>query len=133
MKQVVVAALAALALGAFGCTPTPEKTCERLRELADKDSDTPGKKPFELSMSKCLKNMNEMKERDPAAYKCAAKMVSKLSSLDTALLGISVCDKDKPKKSDKNDDEEKAAAKDDDDSSEKPKKKKTTKKASDDE
>jgi len=122
MKQLVVAALAAFALGALGCTPTPEKTCERLKELADKEVETPGKKPFELSMSKCLKNMNEMKERDPAAYKCAAKMVSKLSSLDVALLGISVCDKDKPKK----EDDESKSAKDDDDSKSKKKKKKSS-------
>lgn len=133
MKQLVVAALAAFALGALGCTPTPEKTCERLQELADKEksSSYSGKKPFQLSMSKCIKNMNELKERDPSAYKCAAKMVSKLSSLDTAFLAISVCDKDKPKKSDKDDDDESATkSKDDDDSKTK---KKKAKKAEEDE
>lgn len=119
-----LAALAVFALGALGCTPTPEKTCEKLQELADKEIPMPGKKPFSLSMSKCIKNMNEMKERDPAAYKCAAKIVAKMSSLDTAFLAISVCDKDKPKKS--ADDDDKDSKSDDDSKDTKKKKKKSS-------
>ena len=52
-------------------------------------------------MSKCMKNMNEMKERDPEAYKCSAKLIAskKLTgSLDTAMIAISVCDKHNPRK-----------------------------------
>ncbi|MBI2390904.1 MAG: hypothetical protein HYV09_15035 [Deltaproteobacteria bacterium] len=127
MKHVVSSlAVVALALGAFGCTPTPEQTCNKLQELADKEkeSSSSGKKPFELSMSKCIKNMNEMKERDPDAYKCAAKIVKKLSNLDTAFLAISVCDKNKPKKSSTDSD-------DDDDGESKTKKSKKASKSDD--
>lgn len=122
MKHVVSSlAVVALALGAFGCTPTPEQTCNKLQELADKEKESSSKKPFQLSMSKCIKNMEEMKERDPDAYKCAAKIVKKLSNLDTAFLAISVCDKNKPKKSSTDsDDEEESDSKS----------KKSTKKAS---
>lgn len=112
--------IAAVGFAAVGCTPSPEKTCDKLQELADKENESKssGKKPFNLSREKCIKNMTEMKERDADAYKCASKVIQKLSSLDTAFLAISVCDKNKPKKS---------AADDDDD--DKPKKKK---KSSDD-
>lgn len=121
-KRIFIAAV--LSVAALGCTPSPEKTCEKLQELADKEKESgSSKKPFSLSMSKCVDNMNEMKQRDPQAYKCAAKVIAKLSSLDTAFLAISVCDKDKPKKSADDD-----APADDD----KPKKKKKAKKADDD-
>lgn len=105
-------------LAAIGCTPPPEKTCDRLQELADKENEGKGKgEKYNLSREKCLKNMNELKERDPEAYKCAAKGVQKLSSLDTAFLLISVCDKNKPSKSKKSDDDDdkKKKKKDDDD------------------
>ncbi len=74
----------------FGCTPTPEDTCKRLEGLGEKDP-----AGFKLSMSKCLARMNEMRERDPEAYKCAARTVSKLTSIDHALLAVSVCDSGK--------------------------------------
>lgn len=90
----------ALAAFAFGCTPSPEKTCDRLQELADKD-----KSKFDLSRSKCIANMTEMKERDPDAYKCAAKTVAKLDSLDLAFKAISICDYKKPKKKASDDDD----------------------------
>ena len=108
---VLIAVLGAVGIG---CTPSPEKTCDKLQELADKENESKSKK-FNLSRDKCLKNLNEMKERDPEAYKCTAKVIAKLSSLDTAFLAMSVCDKNKPKKS--------AADDDDDDSSKKKKKK----------
>lgn len=112
--------IVAVGLAAIGCTPTPEKTCDRLQELAEKENEGKSEsKKYELSRKKCLENMNEMKERDPDAYKCAAKGVQKLSSLDTAFLLISVCDKNKPKKSKSSDD-------DDSDKSDKKKKKKST-------
>jgi hypothetical protein len=130
MNRLSLAAAAAFALGAIGCTPSPEKTCNKLQELAEKDSSSSSKKPFKLSMSKCLENMNELKARDPEAYKCAAKMVSKLSSLDTAFLAISVCDKSWGKKAD---DGAASKSKDDDAEDEAPKKKKKKPKASDDE
>lgn len=129
MKPIVAAAVAAFALGALGCTPTPEKVCNHLQELADKDTPMPGDKPFHLSMSKCLKNMNELKERDAEAYKCTAKLVTKLSTLNAAFTAISVCDKNKPKKSSSDDDDDTKSSKDDDSSS----KKKKSKKSSDDE
>lgn len=74
---------------------------------------------FELSTEKCLANLNEMKERDPDAYKCAAKIVKSAKSLDIAFLGIGICDKNKPKK----DNDTEKAKKNDDDSSSKKKKK----------
>ena len=72
--------LAVLALGAFGmfgvgCTPSPEETCHRLDDLGRKD---PG--GFSLSMKKCMARMNEMRERDPDAYKCTARTVAKRRS-----------------------------------------------------
>lgn len=111
MKRALVTVLLLAFVG--GCTPTPETVCKKLEELGEKE-----KGSFKLSTSKCLKNLNELKERDPDAYKCAAKTIVKLDSLDAAFLALSVCDKDKPKK--------KKSADDDDD---KPSKKK---KSSDD-
>jgi len=84
-------AFAALALSGVGCTPTPEETCNRLDDLGRKDP-----AGFKLSMGKCMARMNEMKDRDPDAYKCAAKTVAKLTSIDTALLAVSVCDQGGP-------------------------------------
>ncbi len=106
--------IAATVLLAFmtGCTPSPEETCKRLDDLASKEKD------FDLSMKKCLAKMKEMKERDPDAYKCASKM-AKLSRLDTALLGISICDK-------KNSKSKKKSSDDDDDDAPKKKKKKSS-------
>jgi hypothetical protein len=57
--------------------------------------------------------MNEMKQRDPEAYKCAAKTIAKLDNLDTAFLAISVCDPNSPK--DKKSGDDKAKGDDDDD------------------
>ena len=122
MKHAVpVLFVAALGLVGIGCTPSPEKTCDKLQELADKEAES-GKKSFKLSRDKCLKNMNEMKERDAEAYKCTAKVIAKLSSLDTAFMAISICDKYKPKKS-ADDDDDKKKSDDDDDSAKKKKKK----------
>jgi hypothetical protein len=87
-----------LASVAIGCTPSPEKTCDRLQELSDKE-----KSKFSLSRDKCLKRMNEMKERDPDAYKCAAKAIAKLDTLDLAFTATSVCDYKKKSKGDDDD------------------------------
>ena len=125
MRRIPVVVAAALALAAFGCTPTPEQTCEKIEQLAKEDS----KGDFKLSTEKCLANLNEMKERDPDAYKCAAKIVKGSKSLDVAFLGIGICDKNKPKKSD---DTEKASKGDDEDD-DSPKKKKKKKASDDDE
>ncbi len=120
MRRTPLFVAAALALVAFGCTPTPEQTCEKIEQLAKDDP----KGDFKLSTEKCLANLNEMKERDPDAYKCAAKIVKGSKSLDVAFLGIGICDKNKPKKSD---DTEKASKGDDDDDSSSKKKKKKSK------
>jgi hypothetical protein len=68
--------------------------------------------------------MNEMKERDAEAYKCTAKVIAKLSNLDTAFMAISICDKNKPKKG--ADDDDKKKSDDDDDTASKKKKKKSS-------
>lgn len=125
MKHAVpVVVVTALGLLGIGCTPSPEKTCDKLQELADKEAESSSKKPFKLSREKCLKNMNEMKERDPEAYKCTAKVIAKLSNLDTAFMAISVCDKNKPKKG-ADDDDDKKKSDDDEESTSKKKKKKS--------
>lgn len=85
MRACVFVLLALLAL--VGCTPSPSDTCKRLDGLAT--SEPSG---FQLSMDKCLARMNEMKERDPDAYKCAARTIARVTSIDTALLAVSVCD-----------------------------------------
>lgn len=126
MKHAPFILILAVGAAALGCTPSPEKTCDKLQELAEKENDSKGSsKPYSLSRDKCLSNMNELKERDPEAYKCASKVIQKLSSLDTAFLAISVCDKNKPKK--------KAAAADEDKASDDDAPKKKKKKAADDE
>jgi hypothetical protein len=79
----------AAALFAAGCTPSASETCKRLETLGEKDP-----AGFKLSMDKCMARMTEMKERDPEAYKCAARTVAKVSSIDTALLAVSICDHD---------------------------------------
>ena len=76
---------------ATGCTPGPEETCRRLDDLGRKDP-----AGFSLSWSKCMARMTEMKARDPEAYRCTARTVAKLSSIDTALLAVSVCDQSGP-------------------------------------
>jgi hypothetical protein len=130
MKHAVpVLLVTTLGLFGIGCTPSPEKTCDKLQELADKEAES-GKKGFKLSRDKCLKNMNEMKERDADAYKCTAKVIAKLSSLDTAFSAIALCDYKKPKKG-ADDDEATDKKKKTDDEEEAPAKKK--KKSSDDE
>jgi hypothetical protein len=122
MKHAVpVLFVTALGLFGIGCTPSPEKTCDKLQELADKEAES-GKKSFKLSREKCITNMNEMKERDAEAYKCTAKVIAKLSNLDTAFMAISICDKNKPKKG--ADDDDKKKSDDDDDTASKKKKKK---------
>lgn len=74
-------------LALVGCAPTPEATCDRLEALAAKDASH-----MQLSHARCIARMREMKERDPDAYRCAARTVAKLTSLETALLAVSVCD-----------------------------------------
>jgi hypothetical protein len=117
-----IALLAPFALALVACTPSPEKTCEKLKEIGEKDTTyvIENGAPFQLDMSKCLANMNEMKTRDPEAYKCAAKTIAKLDSLDTAFLAISVCDPNNPKNKK---DDDKAKGDDDDDGDKKGKKK----------
>jgi hypothetical protein len=87
MRARSLAPILVLFLSFVGCTPSPSDTCHRLEDLGSKDPSG-----FKLSMDKCLARMNEMRERDPDAYKCAARTVAKLSSIDTALLAVSVCD-----------------------------------------
>src|SRR5262245_26549338 len=92
MSLRTLALLLPFAFALVACTPSPEKTCQKLKELGDKDTKyvVENGAPFQLDMSKCLANMNEMKQRDPEAYKCAAKTIDKLDDLDTAFLAISV-------------------------------------------
>jgi hypothetical protein len=102
--------VAAVGLCAFGCTPPVEKTCERLSELADKEAkDKDTKSNF--SNDKCMKKLNEMKERDADAYKCAAKMAKNMTKFETALFAISICDKNAPSKKSSDDDDDKAKKK----------------------
>lgn len=83
-----------------GCAPpSPEETCDRLKELSKQEKDD----DFEFDRSKCVKKMDELKSRDADAYKCAAKMVKKLDRWETAILAVSVCD---PKSKDKDDDDD---------------------------
>ncbi len=109
-KHIAVVGLAAL--GLVGCTPTPEETCQKLEDLSKTDP-----YGFKLSWSKCLTRMNEIKDRDSSAYRCAAKGIKGTSSIDTALLLVSICDKNGPsaekkkKDKDKDDDEPKSSSK----------------------
>lgn len=100
-KRIAVGVVAASV--AVGCTPTPEETCQKLEEISKNDP-----YGFKLSWSKCLTRMNEMKDRDADAYKCAAKRVKGLTNIDAALFVISICDKNGPssKKKDKDKDDD---------------------------
>lgn len=90
--------LLALALAAFGCTPTPEQTCDKLAQLSDQDFYKDLKKPGKsFAKDKCLTVMEEMKARDANAYKCAAEMIKTTTSIDNAFLEIAICDKNRPK------------------------------------
>ena len=110
-----LALLVPFAFVVVACTPSPEKTCDKLKELGQKDAKSliENGAPFELDMGKCIANMNEMKQRDPEAYKCAAKTIAKLDDLDTAFMAISVCDPNNPKNKKSHDDD--TTADDDDD------------------
>lgn len=92
-----------------GCAPpSPEETCDRLKELSKQEKDD----DFEFDRSKCVKKMEELKGRDADAYKCAAKMVKKLDRWETAILAVSVCDpKGKDKDEDDDDDKDKKKSK----------------------
>ncbi len=116
MSRRPLALVAVLFAVALGCTPAPQETCDKLQKLSEESTSTK-----KLSMSKCLEVMSEMKERDAQAYKCAAKLVAKLNSYDTAILAVGICDKNRPDKKKTSDDADDEA----------PKKKK--KKAADDE
>lgn len=98
-----------------GCAPpSPEETCDKLKELSKQEKDD----DFEFDRKKCVAKMEEMKSRDPDAYKCAAKTVKSLKEWDLAIVAVSVCD---PKGKDKDDDE-----KDKDKDKDKDKKSKST-------
>jgi len=91
-RSIGVGAIALAAVFALvGCTPSPQQTCDKLKDLAEKDKK-------KVDNDKCLKFMNELKDRDADDYKCAAKTVKSLSSYDTAQLAIMVCDKSGRKK-----------------------------------
>ena len=129
MSLRTLALLASFGFAFVACTPSPEKTCEKLKELGEKDTTyvIENGAPFKLDMGKCLSNMNEMKTRDPDAYKCAAKTIAKLDDLDTAFLAISVCDPNNPKDKKKGDDDTAKSGDDDDDDKGKKGKKKGSK------
>ena len=72
---------------------TAHEVCLHLQKLGRQDE-----KGFVVSMDKCLANLEAIRARDPAAFTCVAHVVPKLNTIDTALLAISVCDKNKPQK-----------------------------------
>jgi hypothetical protein len=75
---------------------TPEETCAKMRALADEEAKAEGKS-FKLNVEKCLAQLREIQGRDPEAYRCAANVISKVKTLDTAFVSISMCDKNRPK------------------------------------
>lgn len=113
MKQVFFALGSIVAATFFaGCTPSPEKVCAKVLELAEadmKDKKDDEKKFMEAMMKAfkedCVKEATKEKEKDGDAYKKTATCVMDAKKLDEAMK----CDfgkggKDDKKKDDKKDD-----------------------------
>ena len=76
MTKFMLATALVLGTLAIGCTPSPEKVCNHMLDLAKAEtkgdkamSDEEKKKGFDA----CVKGGNEMKEKDAEAWKCTAK------------------------------------------------------------
>jgi hypothetical protein len=115
-------------VGALGCTPSPEKVCNHVMDIAAKEAgDKMSDEKKTKMLEKCVKEAGEEKEKDPDRYKCIAKCA--MASTDFKAFrkcdDSDTCPKkdgDKAKKSD--DESDKKAKKSDDDDSDKKKKKK---------
>jgi hypothetical protein len=110
-KLAITVILSSIAL-APGCTPSPEKVCDKGMELFEKSDLAKDMKDKDKAKFKtdCLKDETKLKEKDADAYKAQAKCVMDSKDLDDVIK----CD-DKKKK--------KKSADDDDDTGKKKKKK----------
>ncbi len=64
----------AMLVGALGCTPSPEKICNHVMEIAAKEAgDKLNDEKKSKMLDKCVKEAGEEKEKDPERYKCIAK------------------------------------------------------------
>ena len=125
-----------------GCTPSPEKVCNKMTEIQDKEAESKKKdsdKEIDPKLQKlidsikekwkeaCPKAFTALKEQSPDIYKCAAKCVMKAKDGDDMKKCDDECDglKDAMKKAMK-----KSSSSDDDKADDSDKKKK---KSSDDE
>ncbi len=84
-------AISALALFAWGCGNSPEKVCKKMADLEEKGAkDKDKKKADSKDMDKCVKEMADMKEKDPETFKCVATC-SDMSDYDGAMGCLFAC------------------------------------------
>lgn len=95
MIRSVFAACFSLVIAAslVGCGNSPESMCKKFTELEKKAGKE--KKEEKDSMDKCVKDLNEMKEKNPKQYECASPCADK-GTYDEAFTCFTTCIKDNP-------------------------------------
>jgi hypothetical protein len=120
MKTFVwIAAGALMSLSAIGCTPSPEKVCNHINEIAENDpklKELMGKQSEEKKkegQEKCVAKITKEKESDPEGYKCGSKCIMASKDFEAMMKCEDECPGMKKKKGG-GDDTEKAEKKKDD-------------------
>jgi hypothetical protein len=102
MKRLSLLAFALLAVASTGCTPSPEKVCEKMAELAksDKKEDVPllfnRASKTDGRVKQCIGDAQEVKSTSKDDYECVAKGIMEASSFEPALTSARKCLKDDP-------------------------------------
>jgi hypothetical protein len=88
----VLGAVAAfgLVMTSIGCGKSPERVCDKFADLMKDDKS--GSLKVKEDRSVCVREMTEMKSRDPAGYDCTADCVMGASDLTGAVGCIAKCD-----------------------------------------
>ena len=66
-----------------GCTPSPQKLCDKMFELKKKenlDAADDSAKSEEKKLARCVREAEETKAKEPDRYKCLAKCIMGTSS-----------------------------------------------------
>ena len=84
MRIAVAGLFVSLVAFAAGCTPSPEKVCDKMLDLAKKDKEDEGGKSLTKERDECVDKAKETKAKKPELYKCVSKCVMDSSSLKGA-------------------------------------------------
>jgi hypothetical protein len=92
----------AVVIALVGCTPTPEKVCAKLTEVAEKEGSLDNKHLIRLNQT-CLIEMSEERRARPDFYKCHAKCLLEVAKSADAEACEPQCTVGKKKDGTKND------------------------------